>query len=202
MKKNIALDLDNTVFDAEPIYKMGFKCFPEYKYFRPPVWSVYECYPKEVADKIIEYFKTKPGYSTKPFDPAYSFLIYDWRQKHNVKVITSRTTNEPDCYFFGDIVRKKVSMARLWSYEQLFNNHMYIPMDNIIDINKYTKLEAIKKEKIDLVIDDSPLVIEECLENNIDCVMLSNAKTPYNHYLRSKSLWAKNLFDVAKIKGL
>lgn len=202
MIKVLGLDLDNTVFDAEPIYKMGFAYFHKYKYFRPPVWYIYDCYPKEVADKIIEYFKTKPGYDTKPFNPKYSWLLWEWQQKYDLKIITSRSTDYGTCYFFGDIVRKKVTFARAWTYDQLEKYHMRVPMDNIIDLGTHTKLEAIKEQKVDLMIDDSPIVIEECLDNGIDCAMVSNAKTPYNHYLRNKVIWGKNLFQIAKAKQL
>jgi len=198
----IGLDLDNTVFDAEPIYKMGFKYFHKYKYTRPSTWYIYDCYPKEVADKIIEYFKTKPGYETKPFNPRYSWLIWEWQQKYDLKVITSRSTDYGECYFFGDIIRKKVSFAKMWTYEQLEKYGMRVPMDNIIDLGTHTKIDTIKEHKVDLMIDDSPLVIQECIDNGLDCVMISNAKTPYNHYLRPNVQWAKNLFTVAKMKQL
>jgi hypothetical protein len=75
-------------------------------------------------------------------------------------------------------------------------------MDNIIDVNGHTKIEAIKENGIDLVIDDSPIVVEECLDVGIDCVMISNSKTLYNHYLRDRVQWAKNLFQVGKMKQL
>ena len=75
-------------------------------------------------------------------------------------------------------------------------------MDNIIDVNGHTKIKAIKENGIDLVIDDSPIVVEECLDAGIDCVMISNSKTLYNHYLRDKIQWAKNLFQVGKMKQL
>ena len=198
----LGLDLDNTVFDAEPIYKMGFAHFHQYKYFRPPVWYIYDCYPKEVADKILEYFKTKPGYDTKPFQVAYSRLLWEWRQKYDIKIITSRSTDYPDCYYFGDMIRKKVSYAKKLTYDQLQKYHMQMPMDSIIDLGTHTKLEAIKEQKIDLMIDDSPIVIQECLDNGIDCAMVSNTKTPYNHYLREKVTWGKNLFQIAKAKQL
>ena len=198
----IGLDLDNTVFNAEPIFKMGFKYFHNYKYYLPQDHNLYNCYPKEVADKIMEYFKTKPGYDTKPFNPRYSWLIWEWQQKYDLKVITSRTTDYGDCYFFGDIVRKKVSFARMWTYEQLEKYGMRVPMDNIIDLNAQTKIDAIKEQKVDLMIDDSPIVIQECIDNGIDCIMISTAKTPYNQHLRPKVTWAKNLFQAQKIKSL
>lgn len=200
--RTISLDLDNTVFDLEPVYKLGFKSFPHYKYTRPTSWALYECYPKDVSDVILGYFRTIENYKTPLLNKRYPGLIYDWKQNHNIKVITSRRSNEPDLYFFGDIYRKKVSWVRYQTYEQLYRAGIYIPMDNIIDVNGHTKIEAIKENGIDLVIDDSPIVVEECLDAGIDCVMISNSKTLYNHYLRDRVQWAKNLFQVGKMKQL
>ena len=92
----IGLDLDNTVFNAEPIFKMGFKYFHNYRYHLPQDHNLYNCYPKEVADKIMEYFKTKPGYNTKPFNPKYSIpnvRIKTVREKKdNMRVIIRFST--------------------------------------------------------------------------------------------------------------
>lgn len=196
--KNISLDLDNTVFDLEPVYKMGFIGFPQYKYKSPISWAVYECYPREIADKILGYFRTIENYKTPLLDKRYPRLIGMWQQKYNIKIITSRRSNEPDVSFQNNMI----SWVRYQTYEQIKRAGISIKMDDIIDVNGHNKIEAFRKENIDLVIDDSPVVIEECLEASIDCVMISTKKTPYNHYLRDKVLWAKNLFEVARMKSL
>ena len=200
--KTIALDLDNTVFDLEPVYKLGFKDYPQYRYHYPTSWAVYECYPKPVADKILGYFKTIENYKTPLISKRYPLLIHNWQQKYDIKVITSRKTDSPDVWFFGEPVRRKESLARVLTYEQIWDAGMFVRIDNIIVVDGNSKMDAFKKEKIDLVIDDSPIVIEECIAEGIDHVMISTRKTPYNHYLRDKAIWARNLFEVAKIKGL
>lgn len=196
--KNISLDLDNTVFDLEPVYKMGFIGFPQYKYKSPISWAVYECYPREIADKILGYFRTIENYKTPLLYKRYPKLISKWQQKYNIKIITSRRSNEPDVLFQGDMI----SWVRYQTYEQIKRAGIPIKMDDVIDVNEHSKIEAFHKENIDLVIDDSPVVIEECLDAGVDCIMISTKKTPYNHYLREKVIWAKNLFEVAKIKSL
>ena len=200
--RTISLDLDNTVFDLEPVYKLGFKSFPQYKYTIPTAWALYECYPKDVSDKILGYFRSIENYKTPLLDKRYPRLISKWQQKHNVKVITSRRSNEPDVLFRGEPQRRMISWVRYQTYEQIWNAGMSFPIDSIIDVNGHTKIETIKKEGVDLVIDDSPIVIEECLEAGIDCVMISTRKTPYNHHLRDKVQWARNLFEVAKMRQL
>lgn len=196
--KNISLDLDNTVFDLEPVYKMGFIGFPQYKYKSPISWAVYECYPREIADKILGYFRTIENYKTPLLYKRYPKLISKWQQKYNIKIITSRRSNEPDVLFQGNMI----SWVRYQTYEQIKRAGIPIKMDDVIDVNGHSKIEAFHKENIDLVIDDSPVVIEECLDAGVDCIMISTKKTPYNHYLREKVVWVKNLFEVAKIKSL
>ena len=194
--KNIALDLDNTVFDLEPVYKMGFN---DKKDYYPPVsWAVYECYPRDIGERIIMGFRTLPGYSTPLINKKYPSLIADWDLLYNLKVVTSRQSIYPDVDYMG----KKISWAKFQTYNQLKTNNILIPIENIIVTDSHSKIKAFRDNKIDLVIDDGPVTIEECLDNKIDCVMISNEKTLYNHYLRSKTQWAKDLFDVAKMKSL
>lgn len=202
MIKTIGLDLDNTVFNSEPLYKMAFRDQKKYKYTPPKKWDIFECYPYPIAKKLFILFKSDEIYNMPLLDRIYPELIHSWQQKYNIKIITARTSSMPDVYFFGDIYRKKVSWVRKKTYEQIWNNGMYIPMDNIIQTDGYTKTTEIKNNNIDLMIDDSPTTIENCLKNNIDCIMISTNKTPYNHYLRSRVTWAKNLFEVNKIKQL
>lgn len=201
--KTIGLDLDNTIFNLEPLYKMGFKCFAsKYKYIAPKDWDIFKCYPIPVAFKILKLFGSEEVYKMPLLDERYPKLIEKWKHNYNIKILTSRKSNESDVYFFGDIYRKKVSWVRLKTYEQIYNTGLYIPMDDIIQTATHNKINELKENNIDLMIDDSPGVIENCLENNIDCVMISTKKTPYNHYLRKKTQWAKNLFEVAKMKQL
>lgn len=202
MIKTIGLDLDNTIFDLEPIYKMGFEGQTKYKYTSPISWEVYECYPKEIADKILAYFRTEEVYKTPLLNPKYAIIVRYLQNKYNVKVVTSRVSDKPDVYYFGDIYRKKVSWVRNQTFNQLVRNDIFIPMDDIIQTNSHNKTDELISNKVDLMIDDSPITIENCLKNDINCVMISTKKTPYNHYLREKTQWAKNLFEVAKMKQL
>lgn len=202
MIKTIGLDLDNTIFDLEPIYKMGFEGQTKYKYNSPISWEVYKCYPKEIADKILAYFRTEEVYNTPLLNSKYAIIVRYLQNKYNVKVVTSRVSDKPDVYYFGDIIRKKVSWVRNQTFNQLVRNDIFIPMDDIIQTNSHNKTDELISNKVDLMIDDSPITIENCLKNGIDCVMISTKKTPYNHYLREKAQWAKNLFEVAKMKQL
>jgi len=198
--KTIGLDLDNTVFNSEPLYKMGFKRFDRiYKYTPPKDWDLFKCYPSPVVYDILDLFNSDVVYKMPLLNKKYPEVIQNWQHKYDVKVLTSRKSEKTDAYFFGDIYRKKVSWVRLKTYEQIWNNGMYVPMDNIIQTNTYDKIDEIEKHNIDLVIDDGPKVIEGCLKNGVDCIMVSTAKTPYNHYLRNKVKWVKNLFEIKQL---
>jgi len=198
---NIAIDLDNTIFDAEPIYKMGFVGF-KYKYELPKTLNIYECYPKEIADNIMNHFRSIENYKTVLLDDKYPQLIQEWKNTNNIKYITSRKSNNGDIYFYDGIGFRLISWSQYYTYKQLLNSKIKASIDDIIMTNGHSKIKSFQRENIGLVIDDSPIVIEECLNNNIDCVMISTEKTPYNHYLRKKSQWANNLFEVSKIKSL
>lgn len=52
----IGLDLDNCIFDSEPIYKKAFEG-TNYKYFLPQRYLISETYPKEVSDKLLHLFQ-------------------------------------------------------------------------------------------------------------------------------------------------
>lgn len=202
MIQTIGLDLDNTIFDLEPIYKMGFKNQTKYKYTSPTSWEVYKCYPKEIADKILAYFRTEEVYKTPLLNLKYATVVRYLQNKYNVKIVTSRVSDKSDVYYFGDIYRKKVSWVRNQTFNQLVRNNIFIPMDDIIQTNSHNKIDEIISNKVDLMIDDSPITVENCLKNNIDCIMISTKKTPYNHYLRNKVEWYKNLFDLIRKRGL
>ena len=53
-------------------------------------------------------------------------------------------------------------------------------------ITGYSKINVIKELNPIVHFDDSPVVIDECLDNNVGVHMISNKSTPYNHYLRDK----------------
>ena len=82
---------------------------------------------------------------------------------------------------------------------QLRRNGIYIPSENI-HITDFDKVQLAKFLKLDVIFDDSPIVIQNCLDNNIPCVMISTPVTPYNHHLRNKVEHYTSLYKALQQK--
>ena len=191
----IAIDLDNTIFNVEQIYKNGFK---DLIYYPPQTWDLFKCYPKKIALEIIESFKNGELYNCKPFYDDYPELIRDLRYKYQVYYVTTRKSSLDPVIFNG----KQIPGVIYNTYKQLTYNGIKSELSDIKVTEFQDKVPEFRNLDINFVIDDSPLVIESCLNNNIDCAMVSDDNMKYNHYLRKKVLWGKNLHDIRRIKGL
>jgi hypothetical protein len=180
----IGLDLDNCVFDAEPLYKQAFTR-TEYKYYPPKNYWIGEAYPKPVADNLYKIFRSEAVLWTKPFDFKLPGLInlISTNPQHEVHVITAR----------------ELPNAKDGTINQLRRNGIYIPNENI-HITDFDKVQLAKFLKLDVIFDDSPIVIQNCLDNNIPCVMISTPVTPYNHHLRNKVEHYTSLYKALQQK--
>lgn len=188
MIRKIGIDLDNTVFDCTPLYRSAFRGSP-FTYYHPTDWDVYKCYPKPIADTMIKLFKSPCLYSMEPINENIPYAINKIAKTHDCYITTARY------HALGE------KQAKAMTIEQLEINGIMFPADKII-ITPHSKIQTFKNIDIDLVFDDSPGVIEDCLNNGIDCVMISREDTPYNHYLRSKVSWKANLVEAIKSKQL
>lgn len=189
MKKRIlGVDLDNTVFDCTPMYRSAFRGSP-YVYYHPTTWDVYECYPESIADTMIKLFKSPCLYTMELLDTRIPYILNKISKVHDCYITTARSSS------LGG------KNAELMTQEQLERNGIYYPKEKIV-VTPHSKIGVFREKNIDLVFDDSPGVIEDCLNNNIDCVMISRNETPYNHYLRTKVEWATNLVDAIRLKQL
>lgn len=192
----ISIDLDNTLFNIQPLYKSAFPAGAHYT--NPTSWDLYKCYPPEIADKIVENFKSQAIYHTSLLNESYPYLLHNMRNHHQLRFITTRKSyKKPMPYGDG-----YVPYAHYETYRQLLANGVRCALREVILTEDETKLEAIKAAHVDLVVDDSPIVIESCLANNIDNVLISTQNTPYNHYLREKTTWAKDLYGAFAAKKM
>lgn len=180
----IGLDLDNCVFDAEPLYRQAF-VRTEYQYYPPKEYWIEKAYPKQVANNLKKIFKSEAVFWTKPFEIQLPGIInmISTNPNHEIHVITAR----------------EVPNAKDNTVNQLRRNGIYIPENNV-HITDFDKISKIKQLGIDLVFDDSPIVIEQCLQNDIPCIMISTSRMPYNHYLRSKVPYYSSLVQALKQK--
>lgn len=170
----IGLDLDNCIFDSEPIYKKAFEG-TKYTYFLPPKYKISESYPKEIVDNLLFLFKTSITYTTKPFDPTLANYI-------------NNLINTKKCEFHVITARVSFNDPLLDTYNQLQYYNFQIPLNNI-HITSFNKIPLITQYKLNYMLDDNPNVIEDCLLTNTIPILITNEKTPYNQYLKSKVKW-------------
>lgn len=180
----IGLDLDNCIFDSEPIYKKAFEG-TSYKYFLPQRYLISETYPKDVADRLLYLFQCEDTYITKPYDPTLAGYIND--------LIDSK-----ECEFHVITARKSLNDPLLDTFKQLQRYNFQIPLSNI-HITTLNKTATILKYKIDYMLDDNPHVIEDCLNSKATPILISNEKTPYNQYLRNKVEWHPDIKTALKL---
>ena len=180
----IGLDLDNCIFDAEPIYKKGFEG-TKYTYFLPQKYLIAETYPKEVVDRLIHLFQCQDTYSTAPYDSTLAGYMQNLQESGI-------------CEFHVITARKSFNDPLMDTYKQLQTYNFRIPLSNI-HITTLNKTPTIVKYKIDYMLDDNPHVIEDCLNTKTTPILISSEKTPYNQYLRSIVEWHPDVKTALKL---
>lgn len=189
---NIGIDLDSVVFDMEPLYKKAFEN-TGVKFYRPQFWKVHDCYPTHIADKLIELFTSKTLFKMPLLSPVLPKVITNAMcNGNNIKFITARRGGETP---------EKADKLFNSTYNQCYRAGFRLGTQSVV-LSHGDKAETLKQHSIDLHFDDSPIVIEACIKNGVDCELISNVKTPYNHYLRSKVSWSPSLRKALEKRGL
>ena len=183
MTLKIAIDLDNTVFNTAIIIRdicvRNNVNFGDLTSYNP-----YECVPKHVADEIMMAFdsvelRNMPVLHKKLPEILNMLMV---RPDLDVYFITERPIATADMDI-GQLKRAGIKCA---------NNKI---------VNYKPKIDALRNYGINLCFDDSPLVVADCLANNIDVVMISNDDTVYNHHLRGDVEHYTNLLDALTARG-
>lgn len=163
MKMRLAIDLDNTIFDLAWLYK-DICARHNVKYVSPTSWDIYESYPRAVADDLMTAFNSDAICHT----PILNAKIPG--------ILNALYTN-PDYMVY--YITERPNGRDIW---QLNNAGIICDPENMI--NCKPKIDALKEYRVDLCFDDSPQIVQDCIDNNIDVVMISNQDTAYNHHLR------------------
>ncbi len=185
MTTRIALDLDNTIFDTTSVYRPLIEsCNCEYRPLRS--YNPYETgYPIEVVHVLENLF-----YS----DELCNAGVFDAR----IPTILNSLTENPHYELF--YITERPMAQHMPSYNQLKRAGIVFQDSHLI--HSKPKLDALKEHKIDLCFDDAPHVVNDCIANNIDVVMISNYDTAYNHHLRDSVEHYPNLITAFKSRGL
>lgn len=187
MKQVLTFDLDNTIFDTTPVTREAFRrCHKQFYYGTH--FNVHLSYPQDVADTLVSLFSDDIWFNTKLLNKEVPQLINLLNQHYDIYYVTNRFRQAED------------------SYEQLLKNGINCTLNQVIksytDKNSDKKVATIDKAQIlkelnsILHFDDSPYVIESCLQANIPCHMISNHEMQYNYYLRDKVKYSKDLKEA------
>ena len=177
MKKILTFDLDNTIFNTTPIFKEAFRRHNK-KFYYSTTFDVKICYPQDIANEIINLFSDDLWYNTLLLNKKVPYYINKLNKYYNIYYVSAR-----------------MGKPKSESYKQLIKNNINCTLDQIIQ-SSGNKIQTLKELNTSLHFDDCPEVIENCLNNNINCHMISNKEMIYNHYLRNKVNYSKNLKEA------
>ncbi|MDR1826289.1 MAG: hypothetical protein LBQ49_01195 [Rickettsiales bacterium] len=161
----ITFDLDDVVFlsgapVAEFLRARGFE--PDYGDFN------YKWLPPEVHKELYKFFVGPEYYGaplTSPNAPAYIGAL---RKDYDVRFVTARPEK-----------------CRDLTVAQFTKGGIYVDRADITFLGiGADKIAVLKEINPKLHIDDGARIIELCVENGINHLMISNEYTGWNHYLR------------------
>jgi len=162
----ISIDLDQVIFNVEPLYKMAFKIVGK-KFKRPNDYDIYKCYGDKVADVLMDLFQSDYLYEMPLVYPKIPMVLNDLMQRPDIEIffVTERVKKQPEKTF-----------------RQLHKAGIYCTLAQVYDMPGF-KPDILNTISPDVHYDDSPNVVLGCIERRIPVAMISNAKTPYNHHL-------------------
>lgn len=180
----VSIDLDNTIFNLNELYVDACKMY-NYPYKAPTSWDMFKCYPASIAQELYNMFRTDAIYKT-------SLLHKD------IPYILNSVYNHSNFKLFYITERAIVDESR--DRKQLTDAGILCAPDRIVDVKP--KIKALKDYQIELHVDDSPKIIQDCIDNHIDCLMISNDNTPYNHSMRQYVKHYPDLITALTQRGL
>ena len=173
----ITIDLDGVVFDLNKIIKDIFIKY-NLEYFTPKTWT-FDGYPENIKQEIYKSFKTDAVVNTPLIDNKIRNTIYTLNLESSIYFVSSR---------FKDLHKPTI--------ERMLNEFPFLDNSQILLTDNQSKTPILKQLKSNLHIDDSPSVIQECLDNKINCIMISNEDSEYNKHLKNKVFHTSSLNNV------
>jgi hypothetical protein len=180
--KQISIDLDWTLFDLQPLYSMAF---PRLTPFWPPESEdIHQSYSYKYANKISNLLFTDEVHKTPLIDSGIPKVISDVldTQRYKIYYISDRALRDQKKTFF-----------------QLKRAGIKCDFTDVYDIQSIPKMQILRDViRPAIHFDDSPTIIQSCIRNNINCIMISGDKTPFNHCLRDQVKWYPSIVDALK----
>jgi hypothetical protein len=167
----------------EPLYKMAFEG-SGVSYTPSTDWDIYKNYPASICDRLVELFKSPQLYQNPLLDkkiPDVLRTVYN-SGVFKVHYVTERFVKNPEMTF-----------------NQLKSAGLPVVQSDVYDMN-LPNVEVLKQIGSALHFDDSPNIVNDCLKHGVKCVMISNDKTLYNHFMRGKVRWYPDIITALKHK--
>jgi hypothetical protein len=171
--------LDNTIFEnAIPICRAAFR-EAGLKFYITKFYD-YSDYPEKIREIIWRQYAGLKHLELPPFDKRLPGLInaLTLSEEYRVSFVTTRDDRYGGPETPGQFERYGMILK---------------PGQLLYGIHSADKGGLLKEIGSDLHYDDEPRVIEGCIASGVDCVMISNKGTLFNHHLRDKTKWTTSL---------
>jgi uncharacterized HAD superfamily protein len=176
----IAIDIDGVLLNLDTLFKYAFTYFNE-EYYPATDWDMTN-YPDHVRNLVFMMFEDENIMTTfLPFkdnmdDIKNKFEL--WKDKrHELYILSKRF----------EVISERTKHFIACMFPRTFKKVIVI---------QGSKIDYMKEYNLDILIDDSPKNIQECLDNKIDCIMISDDNQVYNHFMRDKVKWYKSILGV------
>ena len=149
-------------------------------------WNVAEIYDEKVWNNLVELWGDDMLYSMPVLDAGMPYILNTLLKRHDLDIafVTERKLKQPEKTF-----------------RQLRNAGIQCSFSQVYD-QEGLKSDILRDIGTDIHFDDSPYVIQGCLQKDVPVVMISNNSTLYNHYLRDHVEYYSNLRTALFKKGI
>ena len=181
----ITFDLDDVIFNMKPLCLEAFRRAGK-PYAKQTSWDIDAIYDKSVCDNLVHLWSSDFLYSMPVLDKQIPYVLNDLMSQPDIDIlfVTERRLKQPEKTF-----------------NQLRKAGINCRFNQVIDQEGF-KADILKLLKPDIHFDDSPNVVQGCIEKSVPVVMISNNATLYNHHLRDKVEHYPNLRTALMKKGL
>ena len=182
----ITFDLDSVIFNLKPVYMEAFRRANE-PYIKPTSWEIEKIYSPKVCENLVQLWSDNFLYTMPVLDKEIPYILNGLiaNPNHEVFFVTERRLKQPEMTFM-QLQRAGINC----DFSQVFDQ----------EGKKSDILRDIIKP--DIHFDDSPFVVQGCLDKGVPVAMISNNSTLYNHFLRSRVEYYKSLRQALYKKGL
>ena len=181
----ITFDLDDVIFNMKPLMQQAFEMAGK-QYQKNTNWDIRKIYTPEICDNLENLWASDILYEMPVLDPGIPYILNSLIKRPDMKIlfVTERRLKQPEKTF-----------------QQLRNAGIHCSIEQVYD--EYgLKSDILKKLKPDIHFDDSPFVVQGCLDKGIPVIMISNNATLYNHHLRGKLKYYPNLRTALFKEGI